>query len=179
MMRIHLKVKCATLAQEQRIIRRYLRSLAKRGAMKERKQVDGRWQGGTPNMRSAFTSMYEHSKKELAPEARHSQLAYGFLRKRPYTVMERACRKLPDWDRIEKIALRFGSVDGVIDERLIKQSFAAWKDASASHAEHERRNLLAKDRAAATVRKKRYAANNTEGARAARRQHYAPIVGET
>lgn len=165
-MRSFLKVKVNGLAHEQRILRKYLNSLRKRAGKRSAGPGDGAQY--TPNERKAFDGMYRHSKDELGPELRHSNLANGFLKKRPYTAMEMYCRKIPDWDRVERMVMKFG----IDDPRNLRQSFAAWKDASASHAEQRRKDLLEKDVLSARKRKERYTANNTDDARASRRLHH-------
>lgn len=166
-MQIFLKAKCVSLAQEQRLLRRYMRSLQKRARERETPPVvgDGFY---TKNERAAFDGLYKHSTKELAPNIRHSHLALGFLRKKQYPQMEQACRKLPDWDEIERMVTKF-SID---DPRTVKQQFAEWRDSSDTYAQRERKNLLAKDQNLAAERRKHYKVNNTDGARVARKLHW-------
>lgn len=106
-MKTFLKMKIKSLAAETRIIH-----------SEERK-----WPGQS-DMRQ---SLYHHRKTVVQRESRASQLAYGFLRGRDYKVMESKCHELPDWAKVEDIALRFGKA--YYDQRELKQRFAAWKDA--------------------------------------------------
>ncbi len=80
-----LKVKIKSLAAEAKIIRRE--------AGKNR-----RFKG----------ELHNHRRMVVRPEARHTQLAYGFLRGRDYHQMERKAMKAPDFERIEVMVKRYG-----------------------------------------------------------------------
>lgn len=84
-----LKVKVKSLAAEARIIRLEERR-AGHGDLRNRLAVHRRW--------------------HVRFEARHSLLAYGYLRGIPYVAMERTTREdnSPDWDHVEQMVKRFG-----------------------------------------------------------------------
>lgn len=92
--RDHLTVKINTLAAEARIIRRKERSLKKRGPL-----------AGLTLQR--FESLQIHRKLSLRNEARHSLLAYAYLRGMPYRMVERTCHESPNWAAVTKNVNRF------------------------------------------------------------------------
>jgi len=93
----HLRVKIKSLSAEAGIIRH-----------EERR-------AGTPERRS---SLAEHRRGIVRREARHSLLAYSFLRGRPYRSTEPVVRdgNEPDWSRVLDMANRFGG--GRFDNEL-------------------------------------------------------------
>lgn len=85
----HLKVKIKSLAAEARIIRheeRKYRGLERR-------------------------ALQDHRRGVVRYEARHSQLAYAFIRGRPYSAVEAKCHEAPDWDKVRSIVTRFSDGD--------------------------------------------------------------------
>lgn len=84
-----LKVKVKSLAAEARIIRLEERR-AGHGDLRDRLAVHRRW--------------------SVRFEARHSLLAYGYLRGISYVAMERTTRddNAPDWNHVEQMVKRFG-----------------------------------------------------------------------
>ena len=85
---IPLKIKIKSLAAEASIIR------------SEEERLRGR----------ARAELVEHRCKEVRTAARHAQLAYGFLRGRPYHAIEsRSTRNLPDWEEVRRLVRSFGS----------------------------------------------------------------------
>lgn len=82
-----LKVKVLSLGAESKIIRREELRHTKRPLTQSR--------------------LRGHRALVVRPEARHSLLAYGFLRGRPYKSIEHICTKEPDWERVYCIAKRF------------------------------------------------------------------------
>lgn len=111
-MKTKLKIKISTFAAEARIIRR-----------EERK-----WRG-EHLMR---TSLHEHRVVNLRKVTRTSLLAYGFLRDRPYKVMEKFAYSQPDWAGVEKEVIRFGTIYDT--EQNLKQRFAEWLAEAKTHA---------------------------------------------
>jgi len=103
-MRIYLKIKLKSLAAEARIIRR-----------EERKQ---------PGDSDARTGLHHHRVIDVRRETRAACLAYGFLRRRPYRLMEAKCHERPDWKRVQQLAEKYGS------DPLLRQRLADWKDAT-------------------------------------------------
>ncbi len=91
-----LKVKVKSLASEARIIRHEERKT--RGPIR--------------------SSLHEHRVGAVRREARHTLLAYGYLRARSYAQMERSPRTEPAWDSVERMIKKYGQ---------LKQSIEEWK----------------------------------------------------
>lgn len=83
-----------------------IKSLAAEGAMIHREER--KWpkpsQTDTCFVRG---KLREHRVIALRKEARAAQLAYGFLRNRPYRSIEPFCYEVPDLARVARIAVRF------------------------------------------------------------------------
>lgn len=103
-MHVYLKVKIMSLAAEARIIRQQTR----------------RFPGDHP----ARIGLYDHRTRDVRNESRSALLAYGFLRGRAYSAMEKSCHVRPDFKRIEELVKKYGTDD----PRLRMQRFAEWKD---------------------------------------------------
>lgn len=84
----HLKVKIKSLAEEARIIR-----------SEERKTTDDCCRG----------SLHLHRVGIVRHEARHSQLAYAYLRRKPYHSLEKNPKELPDRKKLKDLVERFSS----------------------------------------------------------------------
>lgn len=109
-MKTELKIKIKSLAAEARIIR----------------SEEKKW----PGQSYVRSSLHGHRTGIVRNEARHSQLAYGFLRGRPYVAMEQKAKTEPNWDRVENIAVRFRDSHGGQTPQNVKQRFAEWKPAA-------------------------------------------------
>ena len=100
----HLKIKIKSLAAEAAIIRHAER--------KARRRVDWVKAHGSDNdlfdARYARESLSDHRRGVVRSEARHSLLAYGFLRGRAYSSMETVTHTPPDWARVKDLVGRFG-----------------------------------------------------------------------
>ena len=125
-MRIHLKVKSESLAAEARIIRNMERKYRKwkSRAQKKAYRKEGRERTyqGSPKLRE---SLRRHRIKVVRPEARHTHLAYGFLRGRRYRQIEPRLRDStprPDWDRVAAMVAKYGG----LDKRDAAQKLAEW-----------------------------------------------------
>lgn len=92
-----LKVKIKSLAAEARIIRHEERK--SRGQLRN--------------------DLAAHRKGIVRREARSSQLAYGYLRGRPYRKLEPTCHRQPDWTAVERMVKKYGRLQQPIEE---------WKD---------------------------------------------------
>ena len=108
-MNIYLKMKIMSLAAEARIIR----------------TEEKKW----PGEHVARNGLHRHRMHEVRPEARHALLAYGFLRGRHYRALEAKAARAPDWDRVQKLAEKFGAATKA-DQPIVAQRFAQWKDAA-------------------------------------------------
>lgn len=137
---LELKCKIGSLAAEARFTRN-----VERRQLKEARRIDKKYAGLPPdaqdllsaaNRRARTLSLRFHRIGPVRREARLAQLAYAFLRGKPYLLVERSLKtnkegkvtNPPNWDAIEKLVLRFTPAD----PRDVKQRFAEWKDAKLS-----------------------------------------------
>jgi len=113
----HLKIKIKSLAAEARII----------------KEEERRWRYPHP-MRE---SLRRHRRHDVRAEARHSLIAYGFLRGRRYAQIERPKEAWvghergsgpPDWNRVRDLVAKYGR----LDKREAAQRLAEWSEAAAA-----------------------------------------------
>jgi hypothetical protein len=121
--RYFLKSKIKALSAESAIIKSdeaKLIRLARKRAAKGKSRT---------NLDKNHAGLHNH-RHRVRVEARHSQLAYGFLRGRGYTEMEQAVFTIPVWDKVENIVKRFTDDDW----RTVGQRWAEWKDAAAAAA---------------------------------------------
>lgn len=86
--RTYLKVKIKSLAEEAKIIRLETKR-AKRASIRD--------------------GLSLHRKGPVRHEARHTHLAYGFLRGRGYRQIEPKAHVAPDWDKVRKMIERYGT----------------------------------------------------------------------
>jgi hypothetical protein len=86
--RTYLKVKIKSLAEEARIIRKETKR-AKSKTIKE--------------------GLYLHRIGTVRIEARHTHLAYGFLRGREYHQIETSAHSAPDWKKVRKMIEKYGA----------------------------------------------------------------------
>lgn len=106
MSKTFLKIKIMSLAAEAKIIRR-----------EEKKWPKPREGKGLMRM-----DLYFHRVGIVRTEARSAQLAYGYLRGRPYRRMEAKCYYLPDERRIVEMVVKFGQ----IDKKIAAMGVADW-----------------------------------------------------
>lgn len=83
--RVYLKVKLKSLAAEAKIIR-----------LEEKRN------------RHFQNGLWLHRTTVVRSEARHTLLAYGFLKGRTYAQIERTCSRAPEWDRVRKMIEKYG-----------------------------------------------------------------------
>lgn len=117
-----LKVKIKSLAAEARIIKQAIHQ--------------------TKDM-ATKCELRGHHVYIVRKEARHSQLAYAFLRGREYSAVEFKCKTPPDFKKIEDLVIRFGQVWHYLTPgsstswktRQAEQAqlFAEWKSRATSH----------------------------------------------
>ncbi len=86
--RTYLKVKIKSLAAEAKIIRLETKR-AKRASIRD--------------------GLALHRKGAVRFEARHTHLAYGFLRGREYRQIEQKAHTPPDWDKVRRMIERYGA----------------------------------------------------------------------
>jgi len=126
-MKTYLKVKLKYLAEESRIIKdekeRWLRKAAigrQKALETDRKNPARAWM---------FQALHEHRVKVLRPEARDSNLAYGFLRGHPYSRIESLRYTDPNWENVYEIITRFHSYRYKTNVEL-NERFEEWKNAA-------------------------------------------------
>ena len=100
----HLKVKVKSLAAEARIIR-HATDKAKRRVRWLKEHGDAAEHLEAEEVRD---TLIMHRCVEVRSEARHSLLAYGFLRGTLYQAMERKCHEGPSWERVARLVGSFG-----------------------------------------------------------------------
>lgn len=86
--RIYLKVKIKSLAVEAKIIRNEEKR-CKSSSLRE--------------------GLYRHRIDVVRKEARHTLLAYGFLRGLSYKDMEPNAKVAPDWNKVRKMVEKYGT----------------------------------------------------------------------
>jgi hypothetical protein len=87
-MKVYLKIKIKSLAEEARIIR-----------FEEKK-----WPGPSDER----SGLWCHRTGPVREEARSAQLAYGFLKGMPYKRIENSCKSAPDWKRTHQLIKKYG-----------------------------------------------------------------------
>lgn len=115
-MQVYLKVKIMSLAAEARIIRHQERLWLNRARAAKKVEHQG-------EHRSLFWGLRNHRIEMVRREARSALLAYGYLRGRPYRVMEATCFEAPDRIKVAELVMRFGG-KGLKDE--IQAAIKAW-----------------------------------------------------
>lgn len=133
-MSYELKVKNLSLWQEALIIKneeqrekwKRQKWKAKAISAKARAQAQGKAvDPELPKWASAIQQgLYLHRVNQVRKEARCGLLAYGFLRGNSYREMENFAWTQPNWDRVEKLAVRYSGKT----EQEVKQSFSQWRD---------------------------------------------------
>lgn len=115
---IQLRIKLLSLASEAKHIRRW-----------ERRLLAAARSGKAPDAKDRFWSIRNHRKDDIAPEARATVLAFGFLRGRPYKTMEQRRYSDPNWSQILRMATEYGATEGT---RLTftDEDWKAWRAAA-------------------------------------------------
>ena|SRR5260221_13365701 len=125
----YLKIKVVSLAAEARLIRK-----------DEHKQL--KWARFCKNFSTntnalkhsdyhyrVFFGLQQHRKLDVRSESRHSNIAYGFLKGRKYSQIEKVQHNKntnpPSWDRVWNLVRKFG--EGSSDE--LRDRFVEWKSA--------------------------------------------------
>lgn len=138
-----LKVKIKSLAAEIRIIRLEERKAKGRRLAKRKRNEKGEkdpkyfeFRGRDDSLRSSLMAHRKYDwersvgRCDLRHEARHSLLAYAFLRGRAYRSVEpKSCRwHAPDWAKVLAMVNRFGSAPGY-PNKTTADELAAWATA--------------------------------------------------
>lgn len=102
-----LRVRIKELAEEARIIRR-----------EASKHPGWAWK------------LHDHRRGVVRPAARSYQLAYAFLRNRPYRTVEPTTHSEPNWDEVKRISLKFSETNPSWEKRRaeeINSEFDTWR----------------------------------------------------
>lgn len=91
----YLRIKIISLALEAQAIRREER----------------RWIVNGRRDHPIRMGLMEHRKRDVRQEARAAQLAYGFLRGRPYASLEAPSSRPADWGRVVALVAKYGGYD--------------------------------------------------------------------
>jgi len=109
--RTYLKVKIKSLAAEAKIIRTEERRARRPGLRR---------------------GLQDHRKGIVRYEARHTHLAYGFIRGREYHQMESSTHESPNWERVRKMVEKYGS-------------YVVWDSSSESYDDYRKRQQKHKE----------------------------------
>jgi hypothetical protein len=119
MQSIELKVKIKSLAAEARIIKqeeqkalRHVRALREYYSQRNTPLVAD---SVIPKARDQYVSLHNHRVVQVRAEARHSGLAYGFLRGTPYRRIEAKCHVPPNWVKVQSMIARFAGWQPLIN----------------------------------------------------------------
>ncbi len=93
--RVYLRVKVKSLADEAKIIR------------KEEKRA---------RLLSIRIGLRDHRTGIVRHEARHAQIAYGFLKGRSYAEIEGGAKEAPEWAKVRKMVEKYGSHYSWLDD---------------------------------------------------------------
>jgi hypothetical protein len=106
MMKLFLKIKLKSLAAEARIIRKEEIKLRNRARQRRAK-------GKPVDVAATLDALHEHRIMAVRRESRLTHLAYGFLRGRSYTAMERKATTLKpsDWTRVKAMIQKYGGTE--------------------------------------------------------------------
>lgn len=122
----HLRVKLKTLADESRNIRNEeLKIIRRRRKLHSEAKYDEdeviRLKAHTALTKHQYedeirlSDLCKHRRVDVRSAARATHLAYGYLRGRPYVVMEQKAKSWPDWTEVRGIVKRFGSLEQLKD----------------------------------------------------------------
>ena len=117
--RTYLRIKIKSLAEEAKIIRR-----------EEKKPHSDMNEFGYSGHRIGLRC---HRTGTVRREARHTLLAYGFIRGRKYRQMEAKCEFPPDWDAVRRMVGKYGLPD---------PTWKMWWDTSRSERIQMKEDLL-------------------------------------
>lgn len=120
MRKTQLKIKIKSLAAEATIIRMEERKLPRLRDLTPEQREDA----GNVARVAERADLVEHRKGVVRNEARSALLAYGYIRGRPYPLIEEKFYEAPDVARIAEIVYRFGGY-GKHKDALIKD-INAW-----------------------------------------------------
>lgn len=123
--RVHLKVKIKSLAVEAKIIRHEERRAKARARSVRASEEARKWAS------HELTSLQYHRRWGVRKEARHSQLAYAFIRGTAYRTVEPKVREgnEPDWKQVASIAARFRRQSAYVPQKdQTQEEVKAWSE---------------------------------------------------
>lgn len=130
----HLRIKAKSLAAEAKVVRKdeaYYRERNKSRKPHKDREGNTLTQGNPPRFgvgRDTWLSLREHRVHVLRPEARATNLARAYLRRRPYKSLEASYHEAADWDRVATLVHRFGAHRPKTKVETIKEALLAWRD---------------------------------------------------
>lgn len=104
-MKVYLKIKIKSLAEEAKIIR----------------FEEKRW----PGRSDEYQGLHFHRTYDVRNEARAAQLAYGYLRGRKYRQLEASCYTAPNRTRIRELIIKYGIAK---DKAAVDLALKQWLD---------------------------------------------------
>lgn len=90
----------------------------------QRKRIERHLRKPSAKAMEIFWGLRGHRVNVVRPEARATQIAYGFLRGRTLDQIEGSAISEPNWKRVEELVKKYG--EGDVTERMAR--FDAWRD---------------------------------------------------
>ena len=124
----YLKIKVVSLAAEARLIRKDERKQLKWARAAAQNNAYGKGAEYAQYHYKVFFGLQAHRKIDVRQESRASNLAYGFLKGRKFSEIERVSHNKntnpPNWTKVKNLVQRYGEGK----EKEILQRFETWKD---------------------------------------------------
>lgn len=121
-MKEYLQVKVQNLTDESKDIRKREQK-AKWIARVQRDRLADGLDADPARFEKVNAGLHLHRIFDVRKEARSSHIAYGFLRGRKYHEIERLAYDQPNWERIERLIMKYSEEDS----RITAQKFGEWK----------------------------------------------------
>lgn len=130
----YLKVKVLSLVEEAKIIRRheYRRQMMfalantkfddKKQEFKRVKFLKKNDYVDEGHNQKIYNGLHRHRVFDVREETRSSHLAYGFLKGNAYHDMEERAENEPNWEKIQRLVMRYGEGD----PSLLKLNIETW-----------------------------------------------------
>ena len=119
-MQTYLKIKIKSLSSEAHIIRFEERKVKAQRAHARAHQKDD------TILEATFQGLQRHRKRDVRGEARVAQIAYGFLRRKPYAAVEHPGSSPFDKRRVQSLLCRYGS----LSPKEAEERLAEWLKAA-------------------------------------------------
>ena len=132
-----MKIKIKHLGEESRIIKNEKAKWLRKAAIgRQKAKESGRENPAAPWM---FDAIHLHRVNVVRPEARDSNLAYGFIRGHSYATVEEKRYTDPNWRNVLDIVKRFYNSRYGMNVH-IEEKFAEWKAAAPPRLKRVRLN---------------------------------------